>query len=278
MAELGYAGALPAAKVTAGHLEYLIELEDDSGRRLPAFASRGEPQRIQVRKDRGVAIEEALHERLGGRTTQVEISGDWVQFGKSQTEEDEDARVDDGYWRIEAEYRYRLLRRVQEFGVKLGVLRGSSPVPFERTDSSDPYDVGLNYVSPFVQLRLHELLRLEGSASVAVTEVAFALGGGLEMQLGDPYGTQLVLGTSTMQGFGTMGHARLDIRATPTLRLSPDVEVTSQPHADRVGVRLSGQARYQLSESIGVALRGGYQARDAASGGVSVGSSVSYAF
>ena len=72
------------------------------------------------------------------------------------------------------------LVRAQEFGIRVGALRGSAPVPSGDLRAEDPYQVGLNYATPFVQLRTHELLRFEASATLAVTEVSFALGGRLD--------------------------------------------------------------------------------------------------
>jgi hypothetical protein len=56
------------------------------------------------------------------------------------------------------------------------------------------------------------------------------------------------------------------------------VEVTNMPHADRYGVRLLSELSFQLGGGLQAAARLGYQARDADSGGLSGGASVSYAF
>jgi hypothetical protein len=51
------------------------------------------------------------------------------------------------------------------------------------------------------------------------------------------------------------------------VRVSPIVEVTDMPHADRPGVRLITELAFDLGQGLHVALRGGYQARDFQSGG-----------
>jgi len=50
------------------------------------------------------------------------------------------------------------------------------------------------------------------------------------------------------------------------------------PHADRYGARLLGEVAYDLGGGFGVVLRGGYQARSSASGGVGAGLGLSAAF
>jgi len=50
------------------------------------------------------------------------------------------------------------------------------------------------------------------------------------------------------------------------------------PHSDRYGVRLLTEATIPLGAGFLLAGRLGYQARDADSGGLSAGASMSYAF
>jgi hypothetical protein len=50
------------------------------------------------------------------------------------------------------------------------------------------------------------------------------------------------------------------------------------PHADAYGVRLIGEAAYDVGSGFTVAVRGGYQAREATSGGPSGGLRLGWAF
>jgi hypothetical protein len=70
----------------------------------------------------------------------------------------------------------------------------------------------------------------------------------------------------------------MDIAARRDLVISPIVEVTDMPHANRFGVRLLTEARYDAGQGFGVGLLAGYQARVATSGGPTLGLSGSYAF
>ena len=65
--------------------------------------------------------------------------------------------VDDNYYRLEAAYTYRPLRLITEFSLRIGLLRGHSPVPVEEfatRNSEDRFKVGLNYGAPTVRIRL----------------------------------------------------------------------------------------------------------------------------
>jgi len=65
---------------------------------------------------------------------------------------------------------------------------------------------------------------------------------------------------------------------TPWLGFAPIVEIGDMPHADELGVRLLGEASAQLGAGFVVAVRGGYQAREASAGGPGAGVSLAYAF
>ncbi len=111
-----------------------------------------------------------------------------------------------------------------------------------------------------------------------MTEVGFSVGTGAALLVGDPYGSKLTLGFESIQVFGTRMYSRMDIVARRDLIVAPIVEVTDMPHADRFGVRLLTEARYDAGRGFGVGLRAGYQARVATSGGPTGGLHASYAF
>jgi hypothetical protein len=266
-----YVAIIPAEDVRTPALGYAVELELVSGGRRAAFANRDEMQEIEVLGDIQDAREQAALERLEGRRSVVTTSGEYVVFG--QRSEVEGRVVPDRYWRTEASYTYRPLRSVAEFGIRAGVVRGPNPDP----DPNKP-DLGLNYGAPRVRFRLGEIWHLDGEFLSSVTEVGFSVGTGAALHIGDPYGSKLSLGFETIQVFGTRIYSRMDIAARPDLVISPIVEVTDMPHADRFGVRLLTQARFDAGKGIGLSLLGGYQARVATSGGPTVGLGGSYAF
>ncbi|HEX9297605.1 MAG TPA: hypothetical protein VF881_17305 [Polyangiaceae bacterium] len=259
-----YIAIIPQEAVKTPFLGYTVELEPVQGGRRAVFASRSEMQQVEVPGDLEDSRERAMLERLGGRRSVLAASGEYVMFSRS-----------DRYWRTEAGYTFRPLRRIAEFGIRAGVVRGPNAVP----DPTKP-DVGLNYGAPSIRVRLADAWHLEGEFLTSITEVGFSVGAGGALLIGDPYGSKLVLGFESIQIFGTRMYSRLDIAARRALLISPIVEVTNMPHAvgGKFGVRLLTEARFDLGQGFTLGILGGYQARVAASGGPTAGLSAAYAF
>ena len=282
--EGGYVAVLPADLVQAPGLAYVIELELVGGRRIEVFASRAEPHEVQVPEDGMDLIEDALSERLEDRRNVFFSSGEAVSFGKSRAADaaGRETKVDDSYYRIEGGYAHRPLRTINEFSFRIGVVRGSSPVPVRPLtpgqSEDERYDVGLNYGGTSVRFRLGESWYLDGSLLASVTEVGFSAGTGMALHIGDPYGSQLQLGFEAIQEFGARFYSQVDIQAHERVRVSPVVEVTNMPSADRFGVRLLGEVGVDIGAGFAAAARGGYQARQSTSGGPSGGGTISYSF
>jgi hypothetical protein len=278
---------IPATAVHGPTLAYAIELETMEGERIPAFATREKPHPVTVLDSARDAREAATLARLGGRRSVVQTGGEYVDFGTSRGDvllpgdgrspgRVERRSVSDRYYRVEGSFTYRLLGPVSEFGLRAGVVRGSSLVANEADPSK--YDVGLNYGAPRIRLRLNDGCHVEGELLISITEVGFSTGGGGALILGDPYGSKLTVGAEGIQVFGARGYTRLDIVANKRLVVAPIVEVTNMPHADRAGVRLLGETGITVVSGLRVDLRGGYQARSFNQGGPTIGAGLSYAF
>lgn len=278
-----YRAEVPADDVTWPSLSYAIELELTSGTSVAAFASRSELFTVQVPEDLMDIRERALDQRLGGRRSVFSATGEYVDFGRSKVQNVPGVEsVRDRYFRIEGSYTYRPLRVVTEFSIRLGLVRGTAPVPVRDLvpgqDESERFDVGLNYGAPTVRFRLHDQIHLEGELLSSITETGFSLGGGSALLLGDPYGNKLTFGFESIQSFGNRFYARMDVTATDRVILGPVIEVTNMPSAEEYGVRLLGEVAIDVGGGFSTALRGGYQARLATSGGASGGATLSYAF
>jgi hypothetical protein len=278
-----YQAEVPAEDVTWPSLSYAIELELLDGKRIAAFASRAEPFTVQVPEDLMDVRERALDQRLGGRRSVFAATGEYVDFGRSKVENVPGIdSVRDRYYRIEGSYTYRPLRVVTEFSIRLGLVRGTAPVPQRELvpgqSESERFDVGLNYGAPTVRFRLHDRVHVEGELLSSITETGFSVGGGGALLLGDPYGNKLTFGFESIQNFGSRFYARMDVMATDHVILGPVIEVTDMPSAEEYGVRLLGELAFDMGGGFATALRGGYQARVATSGGASGGATLSYAF
>lgn len=275
----GWIAEIPSDQLGGDTFAYSIEGRAADGDHLPLFASREDPQRVQLQDARTDAAEAGALARLGGRRSVVATSFDYVSFGRrapgvaSVTPvpgEPQVVKSDDRYVRAEAGYTYRVLRDIAEFGLRIGVVRGSSP--------GRDREVGLNYGAPHLRVRAAPFLHFEGAIFTGITEVGFAFGVGGSVHLGDPYGTKLVLGLETIEVFGTRGYSRLDVGGPLGFTLSPTVEITDMPHATATGVRLLLEASRPVAGGFTLAARGGYQARDEATGGPTLGIGAAYAF
>jgi len=285
----GYVAELPADAIRPPWIAYALEVELLDGTRQEVFASRKSPHLVEVPEDLIDSRERAHHDRLEGRRSVASASAEYVDFGRTEALSTDPAtgivsssNVDDNYYRIEGAYTYRLWRLVNEFSMRIGRVRGNSPVPLEEDERSkeqaDRFAVGLDYGLAAVRLRADDLVHLEGELLVGLTEVRVAGGGGGAIVIGDPYGTRLTLGFEVIEVFGSRFFSRFDVRAMNWLTLSPTIEVTNMPHANRYGVRLLGEVGVDLPAGFRVAARGGYQARVAAEGGPTVGATLAYAF
>ena len=278
-----YVAEIPAEHVAWPSVEYTIELETTAGERWALFATRDRPHRVQVSEDLTDMRERALHERVRGRRSVVSTRAEYVSFGSSPADVSDPAtgtvqrkKISDRYWRVEGAYSYRPLRTITEFSIRLGVVRGRSPVP--GVTDEEEFDVGLNYGSPSLTVRATDWLHFRGDFLTSVTEVGFSLGAGGSVIVGDPYGGKLTVGFETIDVFGTRFFSKMDVLALEGVTLAPMVEVTDMPHADEFGVRLLTELSIDAGNGFGFGVQGGYQARDSASGGVSGGARVEYGF
>jgi hypothetical protein len=281
----GYVAEIPAADVRAPSVSYTIEFELTNGERVSAFASRSAMQRVAVAEDYLDLRKDALLQRLHGRRTVVSAEAEYVSFGNSEgrlfdpNTGTELATVPDRYYRIEGAFAYRFLGAVTEFGSRMGVLRGQAPSPYASTvRGNDAFDVGLDYIAPSVRLRLTDGFHVDLEGLTGLTEERFRVGALSRLLIGDPYGSKLVLGVQGIDGFGVRFWSRVDITANQALTVSPIIEATNWPHADAYGVRLLLELAFDLGSGAGVVVGGGYQARQATSGGASGTLSLRYAF
>lgn len=280
-----YVAVIPAAQVAPPLIGYAIEIEGVDGQRSDAFAAPATLHPVQVTKDRADVREEKLERKVEGRRSVVSSSGEYVSFGRTTEEPDCGAAttcdpvvVDDQYWRVEGKYTYRPLRTIAEFSIRGGVVRGTS-VGADRRQQ----EVGLNYGAPSVRFRMADSWHLEAEGLASITEVGFSLGCGSSLLIGDPYGSKFVggfevIGFSRDKYFGSRFFSRVDIAAHERVVVAPIIEISDFPHADRFGVRLLADATAAIGGGFSAGVHGGYQARDAASGGPTLGGRLALAF
>jgi hypothetical protein len=240
---------------------------------------------VAVRENYLDLRERALAERLHGRRSVVSADAEYVSFGESEgfvfspSSGLVPVTVRDQYYRVEGSFTFRPLRFITEFTSRAGVLRGQAPVPLATADqASGAFDVGLDYIAQSIRVRIVDALHVDVEGLTGLTEEAFRLGVLTRLLIGDPYGSKLVLGAQGIQGFGYRFWSRVDIVASDRLMVSPIVEATNFPHADAYGVRLLTELAFDVGSGVGIVAGGGYQARQATSGGPSGTLSLRYSF
>jgi hypothetical protein len=161
----------------------------------------------------------------------------------------------------------------------MGALRGQAPAASASSArGGDIFAVGLDYIATTVRVRFSDGFHADLEGLTGLTEERFRLGALARLLIGDPYGSKLVLGAQGIDGFGVRFWSRVDITATERLMVSPVIEATNWPHADAYGVRLLLELGFDLGSGVGVVAGGGYQARQATSGGASGNVSLRYSF
>ncbi|MBI4956454.1 MAG: hypothetical protein HY908_30835 [Myxococcales bacterium] len=279
---------IPGDEVAAPDIAYCIEVEELDGRRYPVFGSRDAPKAVQVLEASLDLIGRTFAAGFDDRRSLFIGSFDWVSFGKSEaTTPGPDGlprveTVQDQYYRVEGGYTYRPFYVVSEFGVRLGVVRGKAPVPVRELlpeqSEDERFDVGLNYALSYVRFRIADLFHTDSSFLLNVAELGFSVGGGGTLHIGDLRGTKLALGFEGVQHFGLRFFSQLDVRPDEAVRISPIIEVSNMPSADSYGVRLLAEVGVDFGLGIQAAARVGYQARNFASGGATLGGSFGYGF
>ena len=274
----GYRVVVAGADVSPG-LAYAIELTTLEGQRVAAFASRGDLHPVLILPDAMDEHEKALLAKLGGRRSSASASGQYVDFGSVTRGDREET---DRYWGVEGRYTYRPLRTIAEFGFRGGVIRGTSP-GVALAASGEQREVGINYGASSVRLRFHDLWHMEFEGLASISDEGFSTGGGTKLLIGNPYGSKLVLGASFVglseeTYFGSTFFSRVDLAASDRVTVSPTIEITDMPNAERYGVRLLARVDVALGAGFSAQLEGGYQARRAASGGPGLGGGVTLDF
>lgn len=288
---------IPASAVTPPGLEYFLVTTATgatAGGAAPAgpadvdeFASAAEPHLVAIedspreqRKRRDLA-------RALGRRSRIRLAGEVVDYG---TRSDGAARVTDRYYRVDADFGYRLLTYPLEEirfgytrleGVVPNAPRALPPVCQTAPDGAGcKLDAGYK-VGGWFELGLAptEGVRFDVRGLFMANQGGVAVGGRGELRVGVADANHLALGVEYQEKVGTTGYFRLGWLARPRLPMAATVEVTDLPASLRAaGVRLIYDVFYPLPSGLRLGLRVGYAARDQFIGGPTGGLSASYDF
>ena len=264
-------------------VEYYLTARDTDDVETVRFASAANPYPVVINVPRAQLEREALLDVYGHRRSRVGVFAEYVSYGPSDVA---DARYEDRYYRLEADYLYRLFTqlgalRIDSIRIGVGHLRAHTP-PFgatravgqERVPTLTP---GLDFGFSEVDVSLHPLFGLGARLVLGGNQRGFAAGIGGRVRIGRPHGSRAELEGEIVQGLGGSGTLRLSWDTVPSFPMSAAVQVTNVPTGP-VGLRLIYQANYQLTDALLVGAQAGYQARTSIGGGPTLGLLTQYAW
>ncbi|WP_434390948.1 hypothetical protein [Melittangium boletus] len=273
-----HAASLPVPATQRVPVEYYVTARDTAGEETVRFASAERPYPVLIDVPRSLLEREALLEVYGQRRSRVGAFAEHVDYGATRIV---GRRSVDRYYRVEADYLYRLFTPVGELrldSIRIGVghLRAQTP-PFGATQPEDPRTPGLDYGFSEVDVSLHPLFGLGAKLVLGGNLNGFAAGFGGKLRIGRPHGARAELEGEFVQGLGGLGTLRLAWDTVPRFPMSAAVQVTNVPTGP-VGLRLLYRVGYQVSDAVLVGAQAGYQARTSIGGGPTLGLLTSYSW
>lgn len=250
---------VPATAVAAPGLEYYLEAGEQ-----PVFAGPQWPHAITVNASDVVERRARDLAYVKNKRSRIHTAGEWVDYG---TRTEDGVKLKDSYYRIDADFSYRLLTYPLE-EIKFGYTRliGDTQADQFMCAGTAPCtaEAGFKVAGWFeVGLAPAEGFRLDGRAAFMATAEGFAVGGRLEARLGVTDGNHVAAGVEYMADVGTAGYFRLGWGTVPTLPMAATVEITNMPLSTRdTGVRLIYDVARDLGGGARLGVRAGYAARN----------------
>lgn len=261
-------------------VEYYIDsvAPGDDAAVAPEFASAAAPHPVRIIRTRNEVRRERDLARVDRRRSRLHVAGEYVDYGSRE-------RLSDAYYRIDADFAYRLLTYPLE-QIRFGYTRMIGDVPNSELDAPTAcgtecsLHVGFKVGGWFeVRLGVGDGVDLDARAMVLATNIGFGVGGRGELRFGVEDGNHVAASVEMIQDIGTTAGFRLGWATVPRLPMAATVEVTDMPSETRAtGVRFVYDIAFPVSEGMRLGGRIGYQARDADVGGVSGGANLTADF
>ena len=279
-AEGTHAAVIPVPAEQRQPLEYYLTARDTDGVETVRFASADAPHAVLVEVPSYTLEREAQLEATGHRRSRVSAFAEFVNYGTTTLE---GTRYADRYYRLEADYLYRLYTPaggvyIDSIRIGVGHLRASTPpfeVPVFAGAAQPQVRPGLDYGFSEVDVGFHPNFGLGLKLVLGGNASGFAAGVGGKVRIGRPQGARGELEGEYVGGLGGSATFRLAWDTVPRFPMSAAVQVTNVPSGP-VGVRLLYRADYQVSDALLIGVQAGYQARTSLGGGPTLGLVTSY--
>lgn len=281
-----YVATIPATSVQPPGVEYFIVSVSGSGE-TAHFASPSQPHRVNVYRDPVELRQMRQLQRHNGHRAQARVLAEYVDYG---TREIAGKELADNYYRVDADVGYRVLRfplKSLRFGYTH--LIGTTPRSSRGDDGSCmpsntveecTLEAGLKGGGWFeLGFLIGEGVEIDTRGMVMATQEGFGVGGRGEVRIGDSLGSHFAFGGEAVNDVGFSGYVRLAWNTVPMLPMAATVEVNNFPAPSRAtAVRLIYDISRAFQNGLRVGGRIGYQARDQAIGGVTVGTHATFDF
>jgi hypothetical protein len=265
-------GSVPAQVVTTAGIDYFVEASTPQGGSGLALGTPIDPVSIQVTKP-------SVTERFGsapGRSS-VKLAVDYLDFA---TFEQREGDRTDSMITANVDFTYRLDSPVQSLGVGYGVFAGKGGYDDMTWTVDNPFPrTGFHYGYADMEVggKTHGVHVSGGGALIAgVGKEGFGMGGEGRLRIGSRDNTNLAVIARTISQVGFISDIKFTARPIHTLLVGVSVGATDQPNQGDVGVKLGTEFEILAVENVSMILRGSWQGRSTAHGGIGGGAGVGF--
>jgi hypothetical protein len=265
-------GALPAEYVKTPGIDYFLEVSTPDGRTGLPIGTPREPIAVDV-------AEPTILDRFAstpGRSF-VKIAADYSSFSSLDTRAN--APVD-RMFTANVDFVYRLDSHVESLGVGYGVYagRGGTAMPLPTGIDVDEAAFHYGYADIEVGGRT-EGVHVSGGAQViaGVGQDGFGMGFEGRVRIGDRDATNLAIIGRTVDQVGFLSDIRFGARPAKSVLVGVSVGATDQPtNSGEVAVKLGTELEIIAIQNVSIILRGSWQGRSTAHGGLGGGGGLGF--
>lgn len=258
-------GAIPADVVTAPGVEYFVEVARTDGQIGTAIGTPQQPLAIAVDRP---SIATAF--AGGDGRSRATLRSSFLDFATF------DARGGDRtdfFTMVEADFAYRVTGWLSAVRSGFGAVHGRGGFADRVYTEDTPAPIaGFNYGYAEVEVQ-HPSQRV-GLAARGIGGVGregFGLGIEGRLRIGDPYTTNVTLGSSRIAEIGFLSELRLQVEALHRVPLGFTVAVTDQPNEGDLGMLFAADVGWRVLDWLAPTVRVSYQARTVVHSGAGAG-------
>ena len=291
-------GVLPAEVAQPPGLEYFVEVSAPTGRSGLALASPTEPIAIEVAKPtlldkfgldakRSILVRREARTRISSRgeppargpaagRSSVKLAGDYLDFATFDTR---DGDRTDRMVTANVDFTYRLDGVVHSVGVGYGVFAGRGGYADRTWDAMEIIPrSGFHYGYADVEFGTSDEVPLSGGGKLiaGVGRDGFGLGVEARFRVGHIDRANLLLALRTIEQIGTVTDIRFGARPARDLLVGVSVGATNQPNRGDIGVKLGTELEWLGFGNVSLIVRGSWQGRSVAHGGIGAGGGLGF--